>query len=121
MFGFWNLVPRLRNRRVPEVSPGGKSGAFLSSITSSLPSRHSHPSPLRLVETDWWFQSHQIVIEVEACVGGPQTLEREEKSWRHLLRLAPGTEGDGVCRTWNWLISLDDNFFLVFDPPTAAR
>lgn len=50
-----------------------------------------------------------------------RTLEREEKSWRHLLKLAPGTQGDGVCRTWNWLISLDGNFFLVFDPPTGAR
>lgn len=52
--------------------------------------------------------------------GGPQPPETEGKSWRHLLRLAPGAEGNGVCRTWIWLISLEDRLFLVSDPLTAC-
>ena len=47
MFVYWKLVPGLRNRRVPEVSPGGggKSGAFLSSVTRRPPPFIVTPPP----------------------------------------------------------------------------
>ena len=52
MFVYWNLVLGLRNRRVPEVSPrsGGKSGAFLPSVTRPPPPFIVTPPPLRLGE-----------------------------------------------------------------------